>query len=372
MEMLLAFCARVSAYAGYYDQLAQLARRVIAWEDIPTQAEKHGLGPLLYTHLQAAHVSLPVSVKRELQGLYLRHRHANQVKAQVLAEILTACQAAGIDSLVLKGAALAHLVYPEPGLRPMRDVDILVSKSQVRQAQSILAELGFEAPLPPPGQPLLSKHLVATRRVEGLSISVEVHHNLYAKGTPATELERLRPAALPFSLAGMTAYALGYEDMLDHLHQHMMLIFFPLRLIWVADLVGLAERFAAQIDWLRVNRRVFNALALFHHLSPLSEELLSRAPLKIDCTPHNLDLDFYGWPRYSLADQRGKSWWGIWRDSFYPSESWLRLYYGCDNTLPAWWWQRWGRHPLHILGWVADYILTRGKHGPNQQTPPPN
>ncbi len=365
METLLAFCARASAYADYYDQLDQLARRVIAWEDMPTQAEKHGLGPLLYTHLQAAHVSLPAPVKRELQGLYLRHRHANQIKAQVLAEILTAYQAAGIDSLVLKGAALAHLVYPEPGLRPMRDVDILVRTSQARQAQAILVELGFEAPLPPLQAPLPAKHLLAaTRQVEGLLVSVEVHHNLFAHGPTATELDALWPASIPFALGDVTASTLGYEAMLWHLYQHMKIIFGDVRLIWVADLVSLAEHFSAEIDWPRLQRRypqILNALALFHFLTPLSETLLNQAPLHLGRAPRSLDLEFRGWPRYSLADQQGKGWGKIGRDSFFPPEGWLRLYYGFENTPLARGWYRWGRHPLHILGWVADYILTRGK-----------
>ena len=89
----------------------------------------------------------------------MQHAHANHVRAKVLAEILDAFQDAGIQTLVLKGAALAHLVYPHPGLRVMRDVDILVSKSEARRAQARLAEMGFDAP--PPGDKLPAKHLAA-------------------------------------------------------------------------------------------------------------------------------------------------------------------------------------------------------------------
>lgn len=363
MEMLLACCARASAHAGFYRQLEQLTRQEIVWDGLAPQAERHGLGPLLYTHLQAAHVAMPDPVKRELQGLYLRHRRANQVKAQVLAEILTAYRAAGIDSLVLKGAALAHLVYPEPGLRPMRDVDILIRKSQAGQAQAILAELGFEAALPPRQAALPAKHLpAATRQVEGLLVSVEIHHNLFAQGTTATELAALLPASIPFSVAGVTAFTLGYEAMLWHLYQHMKIIFGDVRLIWVADLVSFAEHFSAAIDWPHLQQRypqILNTLALFHFLTPLSETLLARAPLHLGRAPGSLDLEFKGWPRYSLANQPGKGFSQIGRDSFFPPEGWLRLYYGFKNTPLARAWYRWARHPLHILGWAANYIMTR-------------
>ena len=40
---------------------------------------------------------------------------------------------AGVPFLVLKGAALAHLVYGDPRLRPMRDVDLLIRKADGRR-----------------------------------------------------------------------------------------------------------------------------------------------------------------------------------------------------------------------------------------------
>jgi len=178
MYRLLALCARAECNATHYEQLARRATQLTGWEGVPAQAEAHGMAPLLYTHLRAAGVQLPLTIKRKLQGLYLRHRHANRVRTRVLRDVLAAYKAAGVQALVLKGAALSHLVYPEPGLRPMSDLDILVSKSDLWRAQSLLADLGFDAPLPP-GPTLPSRHLpVATLQTEGLSIQVEIHYRL--------------------------------------------------------------------------------------------------------------------------------------------------------------------------------------------------
>jgi hypothetical protein len=331
------------------------------WNTLPAQAESHGLAPLLYTHLQAAGVSVPAAIHQQLQARTMQHSHANRVRGCVLAEILTAFHSAGIEALVLKGAALAHLVYPSPGLRPMRDVDLLVSKSQARPAQALLAELGFKAP--PPGDPLPAKHLLAAKCwVEGMQVSVELHHNLYASGSPAAGFEALRPAAIPLTITGVTAQTLGYEAMLEHIYQHLRinLLLDSLRLIWVADLVSLAERFAAAIDWPRVNPRVRNALALCHWLTPLSEELRRAAALNPGRPPSGIGQEFQGWPRFSLAAQRHKGYTGIVRNSFFPAEWWLRFYYGLPAG-PALWQGRWLRHPLHILGWVGDYFTNRIK-----------
>ena len=97
------------------------------------------MAPLLYVHLKAAGVQLPRDVRRTLQGLVLRHREINRVRMRVLRDILSTYDSAGIPALVLKGAALAHLVYPEPGLRPMSDLDILVPESELWRAQRLLA-----------------------------------------------------------------------------------------------------------------------------------------------------------------------------------------------------------------------------------------
>ncbi|MBN1218099.1 MAG: nucleotidyltransferase family protein [Anaerolineae bacterium] len=370
---LLALCARAQGHPTQYQQLRQQAATLILWNSLPAQAESHGLAPLVYAHLQAAGVAMPADVQQQLQARAMQHSHANRVRAKALAEVLAAFQSAKIDALALKGAALAQLVYPQPGLRPMRDVDLLVSKLQTRQAQSLLVELGFNAPLP--GDDLPAKHLPnAQRETEGLPVSIELHHNLYTGGAPAAEFEALCQRAIPFTVEGVTAYTLGHEDMLEHIYQHLRvnLLLDSLRLIWVADLVSLAEGYAGEIDWQRVSPRLRHALALCHWLTPLSEALRQTAPLKLGRPPQgigaNVGLEFQGWPRYSLAARRHKGYAAILRDTFFPAEWWLRFYYGLPSAPspkfridPAWWWGRWARHPLHILGWVRHYFRHRAK-----------
>jgi len=357
---LLALCARAQGHPTQYQHLRQQAAKFADWSALPALAENHGLTPLLYTHLQAAGVSVPAAVQQQLQARAVQHRHANRVRAKTLAEVLGAFQSAGIEVLVLKGAALAHWVYPQPGLRPMRDVDVLVGRPQARQAQALLAELGFNAP--PPGNDLPAKHLtVAQRHVEGLPVSIEIHHNLYTNGAPATAFEALRPGAVPFVIEGVTARTLGCEDMLDHIYRHMRLIFNPLRLISVADMVSLAEGYANEIDWPRVNPRALNALAVCHWLTPLSGELIEAASLNPGRPPKEAGQVFEGWPRYALVAQRHKSYGNIVRHTFFPAEWWLRFYYGLPSG-PALWWGRVMRHPLHILSWVGHYFRHRVKN----------
>jgi hypothetical protein len=163
-------------------------------------------------------------------------------------------------------------------------------------------------------------------------------------------------------LADLTAYTLGYEDMLWHLCQHLTYhtsVFETFRLIWAADIVSFAERFAVEIDWDRVRQQyplILHTLSSLHFLTPLPATLRQQAGLTTGRTPQGIGLDFTGWPRSSLAKQRKKGWPAIIQNTFFPSEWWLRLRYSLGAARPLFWY-RWVRHPFEIMGWGTRYLL---------------
>ena len=109
---LLALCARAECDAAYYERIAQAAAQVEGWDEVLAQVKDHRMAPLLYVHLKGAGVELPRDTKYSLQSMYVRHRWADQVRRRVLREILAAFEAEDVPVLVLKGAALSHLIYP--------------------------------------------------------------------------------------------------------------------------------------------------------------------------------------------------------------------------------------------------------------------
>ncbi len=376
---LLALCACVKGSAAQRHLLAQAAQAT-DWTQLPPLAEAHGLAPLTHIHLQAAGVPLPLAVKRQLQGLYLRHRHANTVRLRILRNIVAAYSAANIQALLLKGAALSYLVYPEPALRPMSDLDILVAQADLPRAQTVLAELGFALPSPPQ-RALLHRHLTAaTLHAEGVAVHVELHHRLssnYFDNASAYVQSLIPPifnfqtkpdemAAMPYSLTldGLTAWTLSLEDTLGYLSQHLVShvnIWDFGRLIWVADIVSLAERFVDEINWNEVLRQypfVSNTLSLIHFMTPLSDQLLNRASVRIGHPPQGIGVEYQGWLRAPSIAWGKKGYRRLLRDTLFPSEWWLRLRYQLGTTRPLAW-HRWVRHPLYILGQVGRVCLER-------------
>jgi hypothetical protein len=357
---LLAACAEPSALPLEEGALARLRQFFLESDRIPITAETHGLAPLLYVHARQASLAVDPAVKRALQALYLRHRRASQTRSQVLAEILTAFREESIDVLVLKGAALAHIVYAEPALRPMRDMDLLVREKDAVRAQQVLIESGFNA-----GQPSTisdrHKHLPAvTRRIQDMTISVEVHHDLNEPymGRRKADFEHLWDRKIAFDVGGVIAYAMGPDDMLIHLCQHGTYLLEPLKLIWCADVIGVVNRYVEEIDWEWFTKSmswVLPTVAMFGCLVPPSPEVQKLVVLDGAPQPEGIGDDFDGWPRVYWQRLRARGLLESLRVTFLPSEWWLRLYYGVPLDHPILW-TRWVRHPLLVLTWPARVL----------------
>ena len=242
------------------------------------------------------------------------------------------------------------------------------------------------------------RHLpTATLQTEGLFIQVEIHHQLLSdyfdsaisylrsmalpilgsvssrrlsqngrirSASASTGLNGLKLLPLPFTLGDLTAYTLSLEDMLRHLGQHLtshVNVWDFARLIWVADIVSWAERFAPQIDWERIERQqrgIIDTLSLLHFMTPLSEDLLDRAGIEIGRVPRQIGVEYQGWPQADRAVWRVKGNWRILHDTLCPSEWWLRLRYKLGSSRSLFWY-RWIRHPLYILGHVVRVAAER-------------
>lgn len=355
LSEVLRLSARVEAGPEDYERLATAATRLESWQVLPAAADAHGLAPLVYDHLTRAGIAVPAMVSRELVSLVLVHRHANLVRFRVLREILDAFDSADIEVLVLKGAALAHLLYPSVGLRQLSDIDLLVHRHQAARAQSVLSGLGFLAPLVPISRHLAGHHHLpaAIRTCDGQAVLVEIHHDAISRDAPGSlSMERLSASPQPFSLGGRTAFALGHADMLYHLCRHVAECAGLLRLIWVADAVGYASRFGDKIPWPDVRRRypfVLNALSSLHLVTALPRGLLEHVrPTHTDAAG---GVGIASKPLTEIF-RKGRRFRDVGRDVFDPSDWWLRLYYGVGGT-DALWWYRWVRHPIHIGHWLA-------------------
>src|SRR4029453_4726832 len=114
-----------------------------------------------------------------------QHPHPGAGRARVVADVAREMGQARVPFLVLKGAALAHLVYGDPRLRPMRDVDLLIRKTDAGRALDVLVRCGFR----PGGTVVPARHHHVqgmAKTLDGATVTIELPHELLAR-TPFVE-----------------------------------------------------------------------------------------------------------------------------------------------------------------------------------------
>lgn len=103
------------------------------------------LTPLLYAEIVRQNRQSFVDPKflQVLRHDFLCSVRAAAQQEQEAIRVIQSLSAAGIDLILLKGADLRLRVYGDPAVRPMYDLDILVSPSQVDRARGVLESMEF-------------------------------------------------------------------------------------------------------------------------------------------------------------------------------------------------------------------------------------
>jgi hypothetical protein len=217
--------------------------------------------PLAWRNLERLGVEDPWD--GALRGFYRRAWCENQILFRRLAGVLDLLGAAGVEALVLKGAALASQAYGDAGARPMADADLLVRRRDLERALGRLAEAGWEAGDDEAGRAWKASPRAFRERFSGVGLRqagdalcvLDVHDrmlHLYARHRVDFPEERLWADAEPFDLAGRRARRLSPEHALLHacFHGFQRQDVGPVR--WVADVDRLLRARGAGFRWHRL------------------------------------------------------------------------------------------------------------------------
>ena len=138
-------------------------------------------------------------------------------------EIFEALNRVGVPFIALKGAALAACYLEDPSLRPMNDVDILVTEERLADAAAVLAE----KQLLPQGLPLgyivtsdLLRSFTPGWAFGGRGKAIDLHWKaLHFDGRPQADEEFWR-AAFDATLDGTAFRVFDHADQLLHICAH--------------------------------------------------------------------------------------------------------------------------------------------------------
>jgi hypothetical protein len=117
----------------------------VDWLEVARQARKHALEPLLHAAVAKLPIrqAIPAEVMEALRTAFQRTSRANLASYAQLGRLLGDFEREQIPAILLKGGALAAAFYLSVGLRPMRDLDILVPLADVSRASAVLQARGY-------------------------------------------------------------------------------------------------------------------------------------------------------------------------------------------------------------------------------------
>lgn len=164
---------------------ATLAKLTLTdWHALDDMAWQHRLQPLLHAR-RGLGSGNPCLVPRSILDRWRAAHRTSGIRAlkarAELAETTARLEAAGFAPIALKGAWLAWHAYPNPALRPLRDLDLLLTPETVIPAFDLLVAQGYT----PPGSIEFSledavridKHMPPLTSPRGLTI--ELHQRLW-------------------------------------------------------------------------------------------------------------------------------------------------------------------------------------------------
>ena len=223
------------------------------WTAIDAMAEQHRLQPLLH-YRRGEDGRIPALYRdgwAEARRTAALHSLAFRAELLAMTHRLTD---AGIATVVMKGGALAWSVWPEPSLRPMRDLDLLLrDPAQADAAWGVLRASGYTLGKPFQGN---ADGKEMAELVSPVGVAVELHRHAWAA---SSEAQRIMPAGYEGMAARAAPAADGVlvpqaQDMLAHLVVHAAYShWFDCGPLVLGDVAYLLEH--ETFDWPQVRNR---------------------------------------------------------------------------------------------------------------------
>ena len=241
-------------------EIANPTESAPAWNDFEWVVARavcamQGIGALLASRCRWPGPQSWLEFLRDQQSHGLAHF---ENAGKVLARLDVAMRDAGIPCVALKGSALRALGIHAPGLRPMGDIDLLVSPDLVTHCAAVLDGIGYEPLYATARHDIYVPKERATPHgfAEHIRnpLRIEVHTRI-SENLPITDVDITRhlwPARLQ---PGINAYA-NRAALMRHLMLHTTanMRAHAMRFTQVNDIARLAQRFEPD-DWRELRGR---------------------------------------------------------------------------------------------------------------------
>ncbi|HSE86706.1 MAG TPA: nucleotidyltransferase family protein [Candidatus Binatia bacterium] len=253
---------RTVAKGHAFPSLSLLKDREVSW------IIEAGLGPLFWFESQKD--AKTKSHSRDFKAADLTTRLINQIQLETLSEILLRCKGLLPPITLLKGSSTGSELYPEPHLRVMRDLDLLVEPRDQPKLESILVEIGFQQRSTNNAEFYATHHHSMPFYHGGKDVWVEVHRGLWPDNSQLAKLVIFNPQNItaelrPSLLKGIPVMRLSTELQIVYTASHWALDLkrrgglFPF-----LDIIYLLRRAQQNIRWDAIFKWVQGSVAATH------------------------------------------------------------------------------------------------------------
>ena len=144
-QKLILYCSQARTNEADLNRIKALSTLSLDWNYVLETARLNMVAPLLYYNLRKIHQhhNIPLNTMDQLKKAYLSNTAKNMYLCNELCRLIGEFAAKHIDVIVLKGAALANLIYPDFGLRMYGDIDILIKKDDLPVVEKLMPELAY-------------------------------------------------------------------------------------------------------------------------------------------------------------------------------------------------------------------------------------
>jgi Uncharacterised nucleotidyltransferase len=263
-----------------------------SWERLfETAADERVLPALAFAVDKGLDISAPRDVADFLSAVLLLNRERNRAIWLELKTALQLLNSAGIEPVLLKGAAyFASGVYPDLGVRYLQDLDLLIPNPQLNDAFQCLVDHGYTYDRTDQFGPF-RHHFPPLCRA---SVALELHHQLgLGPCDSILSASEVIAHATPLEIDGLRVHIPSPTHLMTHLVMHSQIqhpynerIWPPIRAI--LDLLQLQNYHGPTIDWIEVESRFRNAGhagLLRLHLLDVHDALGLAPPIDCRLTP---------------------------------------------------------------------------------------
>ena len=244
------------------------------WAQLVQRAQRENLAALFYVALKHSQrlAELPRALAEQLRLMYLRADIASWQAVRVVEDLLAQFERANVPVVLLKGAALGVVLYPDPSLRQLGDLDILVHEQDKARAAALLQANGF-APLldfvDGFREELGSEQCYTRRGKQAATVDLHWHVINVPSHARQTSVDWFWARTMEASFGKRRAAVLNWDAQLLHLAEHFVIHHQMRGLLWSCDVALLLALHADELDW----DEIINAARQFQVLPALNAVL---------------------------------------------------------------------------------------------------